>query len=199
VEIARHAGATAVNRCMMHGAEGRQATRWLVRSLQIPSAMNSKLALREMPGFLPPRGRKSAFPPDGVSIKWPSVDGWLSVADEATRTAYAASCAALALEQNPEMRDTACFLKRRAEMLLRLVETLTSESRCEARIRAMSESDVLTGMRQAEERLSGKVRGLLSSKGLKLPMIKLLEQEYFFNQTSLAQIKLAQMGEKALG
>ena len=121
------------------------------------------------------------------------MDGWLAVADEAIRTAYAANCAAVALEQHAEFQETARFLKRRAEMLLKLVDTLAAESRCEDRLRAMNARDVLTGMKQAEEKLSTKVRHLLSSKGLKLQVAKLLEQEYFFSQTSQAQVKLAQM------
>jgi len=155
--------------------------------------MNAKLSLPGVSGFLPHRGRKSLFNPGGVLIKWPAVDGWLAVADEAVRTAYAAHCAALALEQHAEYQDIAAFLKRRADMLLKLVDTLAAECRCEERLRAMNAGDVLTGMKQAEEKLSAKVRHLLSSKGLKRQITKLLEQEYFFSQTSQAQVKLAQM------
>jgi hypothetical protein len=152
-----------------------------------------KVSLREVSSFLPHRGRKSLFNPGGVVIKWPAMEGWLAVADEAVRTAYAAHCASLALEQHADYQDIARFLKRRAEMLLKLVDTLAAESRCEERVRAMNVEDALTGMKQAEERLSGKVRNLLSAKGLKLQIVKLLEQEYFFSQAGQAQIKLAQM------
>jgi len=155
--------------------------------------MNSKVSLREISNFLPHHGRKSLLNPGGALIKWPAVDGWLAVADEAVRTAYAAHCAALALEQHADHLDIARFLKRRAEMLLKLVDTLAAESRCEERIRALNTGDVLSAMKQAEERLSAKVRHLLTARGLKLQLVKLLEQEYFLSQAGQAQIKLAQM------
>lgn len=161
--------------------------------------MNAKFSPQVVSGFLPQRTRKTLFSPGGVLIKWPAVDGWLAVADEAVRTAYAAHCAALALEQYAELRDIALFLRRRAQMLLKLVDTLAEESRCEDRVRAMDPGDVLTGMKQAEEKLSAKVRNLLSSKGLKLQIAKLLEQEYFFSQTSQAQVKLSQMEQEREG
>lgn len=181
-------------RGILHGSSGALAPHRLVRSVQpLKGLMNSKVSLGEMSRLLPQRGRKSIIAPGGVLIKWPAVDGWLAVADEAVRTAYASHCAALALEQHAEYQDIAHFLKRRADMLLKLVDTLAAESRCEDRIRAMNVEDVLTGMKQAEERLSGRVKNLLAAKGQKLPMVKLLEQEYFFSQASQAQLKLAQM------
>lgn len=157
------------------------------------SIMNSKLSLREIPVLRSHRGRKNVSSPGGVIIKWPAVDGWLAVADEALRTAYAAQFASMALDQHAGFQDIARFLKRRAEMLLKLVDTLTGEARCEERVRAINVEDAITGMNNAEERLSGKVRNLLSAKGLKVSMVKLLEQEHFFGQSSQARLKMAQM------
>src|SRR5687768_17589334 len=81
----------------------------LVRSVQpYDGAMNSKVSLREMSRLVPHHhGRKSLFNPGSVLIKWPAVDGWLAVADEAIRTAFASQCAAVALEQHADFQDIA--------------------------------------------------------------------------------------------
>ena len=124
------------------------------------------------------------------------MDGWLGVADEAVRTACACRCAAAALEPHEQFHDIVEFLRRRAGMLLRLVDTLASGTPCEDRIRALQPADVLSGMIRAEERLGGRVKHLLTSRGFAPSLVKMLEQEYILSQTSHAQIRLAQMEKK---
>ena len=130
-------------------------------------------------------------------VQWPSVEGWLPVADEALRVAHAAHCGAMALKGRSLQRDASRFLTRRAEMLAHLIDSLAIESRCEDNLREMSEEEVLTGLAEAEERLSAKVRSLLATRGLKLQVVKLLEQECIFSQAIRTQIKLAQMELKS--
>jgi len=130
-------------------------------------------------------------------VQWPSVEGWLPVAEEALRVAHAAYCGAVALKNRPRHEHVAHFLLRRAEMLSQLVESLAVESRCEDNLLKMSEEAVLTGLSEAEEGLSAKVRSLLARHGLKLQMVKLVEQECILGQASRTQIKLAQMEQAA--
>ncbi len=141
-----------------------------------------------------PRERLNPFP---RPVHWPSVEGWLPVAEEALRTAHAAHCGAMALKDRPLHRDAVRFLTRRAEMLAHLIDSLAMESRCEDHLRRMTEEEVLTGLSEAEERLTAKVRSLLATRGLKLQIVKLLEQECILSQASRTQIKLAQMAQKA--
>lgn len=140
------------------------------------------------------RERPPGFP---RPVNWPSVEGWLPVADEALRVAHAAHCGAMALKDRPLHRDAARFLARRAEMLAHLIDSLAMDSRCEDDLHQMTEDEVLAGLSEAEERLSAKVRSFLSSRGLKQQVVKLLEQECILSQASRAQIKLAQMEQKA--
>lgn len=130
-------------------------------------------------------------------VQWPSVEGWLPVADEALRVAHAAYCGAIALKDRPRQEHAAHFLLRRAEMLSHLAESLAVESRCEDNLRKMSEEEVLTGLSEAEESLSMKVKALLARSGLKLQLVKLLEQECILGQASRTQIKLAQLDQAA--
>src|SRR6187549_287514 len=93
------------------------------------------------------RGRPQTFP---RLVHWPSVEGWLPVADEALRVAHAAHCGAMALNDRPLHRDAVRFLTRRAEMLAHLIDSLAMESRCEDNLRQMSEDEVLTALSEAE-------------------------------------------------
>jgi hypothetical protein len=115
------------------------------------------------------------------------------VAEEAVRAAHAAHCAALALRGKAAYEETARFLVRRAAMLLALTESLVTESRCEERLRMLACQEVLEGMKQAEEQLLNKVKLLLSRTGVKLQMVKLLEQEALISRASLARLQLALM------
>lgn len=152
---------------------------------QAPSVRGNSCAPRERP--------RSFFRP----VQWPSVEGWIPVADEALRVAHAAYCGAVALKNRPRHDHVAHFLLRRAEMLSHLVEALSVESRCEDNLRKMSDEEVLAGLSEAEEGLSAKVRSLLARHGLKLQIVKLLEQECILGQASRTQIKLAQMEQAA--
>ena len=141
-------------------------------------------------GSCAPRARLGPFQ---RPVQWPSVEGWLPVAEEALRVAHAAYCGAVALKNRPRHEHVAHFLLRRAEMLSQLVESLAVESRCEDNLLKMSDEAVLTGLSEAEEGLSAKVRSLIARHGLKLQMVKLLEQECILGQASRTQIKLAQL------
>ncbi len=103
----------------------------------------------------------------------------------------------MALKDRPLHRDAVRFLTRRAEMLAHLIDSLAMESRCEDHLRRMTEEEVLTGLSEAEERLTAKVRSLRATRGLALQIVKLLEQECILSQASRTQIKLAQMEQKA--
>jgi len=128
-----------------------------------------------------------------LPVRWPSAEGWLAVAQETVRAAHAAHCAAVVLKGKPLYEDVARFLTRRADMLLQLLESLITESRCEDRLGRMSCAEVLEGMKHAEEQLHGKVKNLLAAAGLKLQMAKLLEHESLIGQASLAQVQIALM------
>ena len=117
------------------------------------------------------------------------------MADAAIRAAHAAHCAAAALSQRPVHRDTARFLDRRVEVLLRLADTLAGASRCESRLHQMDSSQILAGMIEAEDDLLATVRSLLSKGGLKLEIIKLLEEECLLGQASKAHLRLAEMAD----
>lgn len=151
-----------------------------------------------LPSTAPPAPGNSGAPrertnPNHRSIQWPSIDGWLPVAYEALRVAHAAHCGAMALKGRSLHLDASRFLTRRAETLAHLIDALAIESRCEDNLREMDEAEVLTGLAEAEEQLSTKIRNLLATRGLKLQVVKLLEQECIFSQAIRAQIKLAQM------
>jgi hypothetical protein len=85
------------------------------------------------------------------------------------------------------------FLMRRAEMLLRFVESLVTESRCGDRFREMSTEELLHGMKHIETSLTAKVRHLMNRAGQREQMAKLLENEALIGQISQTRIQLALM------
>ena len=85
------------------------------------------------------------------------------------------------------------FLLRRAEMLLRFIESLVTESRCGERFREMSTDELLHGMKHLETSLTNKVKLLLSRAGQKLQLSKILENEALIGQISQTRIQLALM------
>jgi hypothetical protein len=125
--------------------------------------------------------------------QWPGAEAWLTVVDEAVRAAHAAHCVALALKGRPHLEDTMRFLMRRAEMLLRFVESLVTESRCGDRFREMSTEELLHGMKHIETSLTAKVRHLMNRAGQREQMAKLLENEALIGQISQTRIQLALM------
>ena len=187
----------ALTECTLHRVSGRNIATWHPAPFPAVSRTAARpvryVSQARMIASLPMRllkrkdRRACALP-----VRWPSADGWLPVAREAVRAAHAAHCAATVL-QGKSSEDAAQFLTRRAGMLLQLLESLITESRCEDRLRHMSCDDVLQGMKQAEEQLLAKVQQLLAGPGLKLQMAKLLEHESLIGQASLARIQLALM------
>ncbi|HEX2750818.1 MAG TPA: hypothetical protein VHM91_22625 [Verrucomicrobiales bacterium] len=113
--------------------------------------------------------------------------------DEAVRTAHATHCVAIALRGRPQMEDTVRFLLRRAEMLMRFIESLITESRCGERLRDVSTEDLLSGLKQMESALTVKVRHLLGKSGQKMQVAKILENEALFGQISQTRLQLALM------
>jgi hypothetical protein len=91
------------------------------------------------------------------------------------------------------MEDTVRFLLRRAEMLMRFIESLITESRCGERLRDVSTEDLLSGLKQMESALTVKVRHLLGKSGQKMQVAKILENEALFGQISQTRLQLALM------
>ncbi len=137
--------------------------------------------------------RKKDDTPCALPGPWPSAETWLPVADVAMRASHAAHCVAAALRGRPQFEDTVRFLTRRAEMLLRFVEALIMENRCEERFRQMTGTDLVDGMKATEAELTDKVKELLIRPGLKLQMVKLLENEALLGQISRTRLQLALM------
>jgi hypothetical protein len=137
--------------------------------------------------------RKTESSPGAQSVQWPTGEAWFPVVDEAVRAAHAAHCVALALRGRPQLEDTMRFLTRRAEMLLRFIESLVTESRCGDRFRDMPTEELLDGMKRIETSLTSKVRRLLSKTGQKVQLTKILENEALIGQISQTRIQLALM------
>ncbi len=140
------------------------------------------------------KGRRKKDPDSGAQpSQWPSAEPWFPVVDEAVRAAHAAHCVAIALRGRPQMEDTVRFLLRRADMLMRFVESLITESRCGERLRDLSTEDLIGGLKHMETALTAKVRHLLGKAGQKMQVTKILENEALFGQISQTRLQLALM------
>lgn len=137
--------------------------------------------------------RKIESGPRAQTVQWPASEAWFPVVDEAVRAAHAAHCIAQALRGRPQLEDTMRFLTRRAEMLLRFIESLITECRGGDRFKELPTEELLDGMKRIEVSLTSKVRRLLSKAGQKVQLAKILENEALIGQISQTRIQLALM------